>query len=103
MTREGGARLRRLLAEAMGDDHGWVTRLADAAHIRRATVYAWFDGTSEPSAETMHELARVTGLRRWQFLAAIDGDQVLDVNSPEGEERIRTIVDERLDRRAGDR
>lgn len=96
MTREGGERLRALLEKATGGGHGWVTRLADAAHVRRATVYAWFTGAAEPSGDTLAELARATGLRRWQFLAAIDGDRVLDVSSPEGEDRIREIVDERL-------
>jgi transcriptional regulator with XRE-family HTH domain len=103
MTREGGERLRALLAEAMGGKHGWVTQLASAAHVRRATIYAWFEGTSEPKAETLHELSRATGLKRWQFLAAIDGDEVLDLSSPAGEERIRQIVDEQIARREGGR
>lgn len=99
MTREGGERLRALLEEATGGRHGWVAQLARDAGVRRATVYAWFGGTSEPSGETMQDLARATGLKRWQFLAAIDGDQVLDLNAPEGEERIRAIVDEQIARR----
>ena len=99
MTREGGQRLRTLLEAATGGGHGWVTRLAAAAGVRRATVYSWFTGKAEPSGDTLAELSRATGLRRWQFLAAIDGDAVLDVSSPEGEERIRAIVDERLDHR----
>lgn len=99
MTREGGERLRVLLGSAMGTKHGWVTALADAAHVRRATVYAWFAGTSEPKGDTLRELARVTGLKRWQFLAAIDGDEVLDVSSPEGEARLRQIADEQIARR----
>jgi len=101
MTREGGQRLRELLEKATGGGHGWVANLARDAHVRRATVYAWFSGTSEPSGETMSELARVSGLRRWQLLAAIDGDQVLDLNAPEGEARIREIVDEQIARREG--
>jgi hypothetical protein len=101
MTREGGERLRVLLETAMGGRHGWVTALAAAAQVRRATVYAWFAGTSEPRAESLRELARVTGLKRWQFLAAIDGDDVLDLNAPEGESRIRQIVDEQIARREG--
>lgn len=96
MTRESGQRLRALLETATGGGHGWVTRLATAAGVRRATVYSWFTGSAEPSGDTLTELSRATGLRRWQFLAAIDGDAVLDVSSPEGEERIRVIVDERL-------
>jgi hypothetical protein len=103
MTREGGERLRALLEGAMGGKHGWVTALANAAHVRRATVYAWFDGTSEPRGDTFRELARVTGLKRWQFLAAIDGDDVLDVSSPEGEARLRQIVDEQIARRGSGR
>lgn len=102
MTREGGERLRVLLETAMGGRHGWVTALASAAQVRRATVYAWFDGSSEPSGDSLRELARVTGLKRWQFLAAIDGDDVLDLNAPEGEARIRRIVDEQIARRADD-
>lgn len=101
MTREGGERLRNLLETTTGGGHGWVTRLADDAHVRRATVYAWFSGVAEPSGDTLTELSRVTGLPRWRFLAAIDGDEVLDVASPEGEERVRAIVDERLAHRAG--
>jgi DNA-binding XRE family transcriptional regulator len=103
MTREGGERLRALLEQAMGGKHGWVTTLAHEAHVRRATVYAWFAGTSEPKGETLRELARVTRLKRWQFLAAIDGDDVLDVNAPEGEARLRQMIDEQLARQGSGR
>lgn len=99
MTREGGERLRALLAEATGGKHGWVTTLADEVGLRRATIYAWFSGTSEPKGDTLAELSRATGLKRWQFLAAIDGDDVLDLSSPKGEERVRQIVDEQIARR----
>lgn len=103
MTREGGQRLRKLLEEATGGGHGWVSNLAAAAGVRRATVYAWFSGVSEPNGESIRELARATGLARWQFLAALDGDQVLDLNAPESEQMVRRIVDEWARERGLDR
>lgn len=103
MTREGGQRLRELLEEATGGGHGWVTELASAAHVRRATVYAWFSGKAEPNGESIRELAKATGLSRWQFLAALDGDQVLDLNAPESERMVRRIVEEWARERGLDR
>ena len=34
-----GERLRAFLEKAAGARHGWVTDLAEAAHVRRQTVY----------------------------------------------------------------
>lgn len=98
MTREGGERLRALLETAMGGKHGWVTALAAAAHVRRATVYSWFTGASEPSGDTLRDLARATGLHRWELIAAIDGEHAVEVDSPDELDRIRAIVRQEIAR-----
>jgi len=39
MTREEGERLREYLRARTGGAHGWVTELARASGLRRATLY----------------------------------------------------------------
>ena len=73
MTREEGERLREFLRRATGGAHGWVSDLARASGLRRGTLYSWFEGRSEPTLETLGELARVTGRSRAEIVAAMDG------------------------------
>lgn len=73
MTAEEGERLREFLRRATGGGHGWVSDLARRAGLRRATLYTWFEGRSEPTLETLGELARVTGTSRSEIVAAMDG------------------------------
>jgi transcriptional regulator with XRE-family HTH domain len=74
MNAEQGARLREYLRVATGGQHGWVTALAEAAGVRRATVYAWFEGKSSPSLDSLEGLVSVTGRSRAQIVAAMDGE-----------------------------
>lgn len=89
MDATGGARLRRLLADAFGDGHGWVTALANKTGLRRGTMYQWFNGGAEPTLETLRALSEATGLPRWRMVAAMDG-QVEDQEA-ETEARLRAM------------
>jgi DNA-binding phage protein len=73
MTAEEGERLREFLRRATGGGHGWVSELARQAGLRRGTLYTWFEGKSEPTLETLGELARATGTSRSEIVAAMDG------------------------------
>lgn len=94
MTPEQGARLRAFLEHATGGRHGWVTDLATAAHVRRQTVYDWFSGKGAPSLESLDAIATALDVKRYEIVAAMDGDApVMELDS-----RMKEYVTQELER-----
>jgi transcriptional regulator with XRE-family HTH domain len=42
--------------------------------ITREALYKWFRGDSQPSLEHLADMAPVLRVRRWEIVAAMDGD-----------------------------
>lgn len=72
---------------------GGVTGLAAATGLTRETLYSWFRGETEPSLANLRTLAAALGVRPWELVAALDGDE-----AEPAEDRVRAIVREELER-----
>lgn len=57
----------------MGGSYGWVSKLAAGAHIKRGTLYSWFEG-NEPDLSGLKEVAAYLKVTRAEIVAAMDGD-----------------------------
>lgn len=77
-------RLRRFLEDLWvsgghGRRHGFVTDLARASGVKRATLTAWFSEThpKEPGLDTLAAVAQVLGVSRAEIVAAMDGTELV--------------------------
>ncbi len=55
--------------------------LAKAAGVSTDTLYHWFRGTTRPDIADLANLAGALAVRRWEIVAALDGEEtVLPLN-----------------------
>lgn len=72
-AKKAGKRLHAFLETCWGRERGGMTGLAEAAGIRRQTLYSWFSGDDEPSLGSLAALAGAIGVDRAEVVAAMDG------------------------------
>jgi transcriptional regulator with XRE-family HTH domain len=98
-----GHRLRAYVDHYWGRSRGGIRGLAAASGIAPETLYGWFRGDVEPSLSALGQLAATLGVRRWEIVAAMDGDAGVAPFSPETEmaleAMIRSTVERILDER----
>jgi transcriptional regulator with XRE-family HTH domain len=92
MNTEQGKQLRRFVRTKWD---GSTTELAERMGVTRQTIDRWFRGENDPQFAALEELARVLGVRRWEIVAAIDGDHAVAPDDPE----LLDVIAERLGRR----
>lgn len=74
MTPEEGRRLRAFVERHSVTETGWVNDLAVRVGVTKSSLMAWFSGTNELTMPNLKSLAAALGCRRWEIVAAIDGD-----------------------------
>jgi hypothetical protein len=70
-----GKRLERFVRSRWGRAEGGIRALAVAAETSADTIYHWFGGKNPPDTYQLGKLANALGVRRWQIVAAMDGDE----------------------------
>ena len=70
-----GRRLRRLIATRFGSHEGWTVELLPRLGVSKAALMAWLSGKTEPDLANCGRLAEVLGVRRWQVVRVLDGDE----------------------------
>lgn len=89
-----GKRLERFVRLRWGRDKGGIRRLATALGTSPDTVYHWFNGNSHPDTGDLRLLAEVLGVRRFEIVAAMDGEEtVMPLNDLTRESFVR-LMDE---------
>lgn len=73
MDKAAGRRLERYIKARWGRDKGGIRGLCAKASFVPETVYSWFRGDTEPSLDSLAEIARLLEVNRSEVLAAIDG------------------------------
>lgn len=102
-----GQRMRSYLAARTGGRRGWQRALVESSGVQRQTITKWthpdYDGY--PDLDSLAAVASALGVRPWEVVAAMDGDDVQ--LEPGLETAIRRVVeqvlDERPELRAGNR
>lgn len=94
-----GARLNRFVRLRWGRDKGGIRGLAAALGTSPDTIYHWFNGTSRPDTGDLALLAEKLGVRRFEIVAALDGEEtVMPLNDLTREAFVR-LMDEWADSR----
>lgn len=73
MDKTAGRRLERYIKARWGRDKGGIRGLCAQASFVPETIYSWFRGETEPSLDSLAELARILEVNRSEILAAMDG------------------------------
>lgn len=90
--------------ERTGGAHGWVNQLAADSGVKRQTLSAWMGDRTRPDLESLDALARVLGMRPYEIVAVMDGDEpivrldeaTLAALDARVEERVQAALDARL-------
>jgi transcriptional regulator with XRE-family HTH domain len=70
-----GRRLEQFVRSRWGRKEGGIRGLAVAVETSADTIYHWFSGQNPPDVYQLGKLARALDVRRWQIVAAMDGDE----------------------------
>ncbi len=82
MDEQAGKRLERYVRARWDRDQGGIRGLADKAGVSTDAVHGWFRGR-EPSLDGLRRLADALGVRPYELLAVIDGDEpVVELDQP---------------------
>ena len=73
MEKTPGRRLERYVKARWGRDKGGIRGLCAQASFVPETIYSWFRSETEPSLDSLGELARILKVHRSAILAAMDG------------------------------
>lgn len=73
ITRAEGKRLKAFIDQRWTRADGGITALAEAAGIRRPTLYAWFRAADAPELASLRAVASALGVTRAELVAAMDG------------------------------
>jgi transcriptional regulator with XRE-family HTH domain len=98
-----GARLRSYLLAKTGGKRGWVNDLCGAAGLKRQTLSLWMSGKTSPDLDSLSALARALHVRRYELVAAMDGDLALAETDERTREVLRQEIEAVLDERLGPR
>lgn len=74
MDRTQGRRLERFVKSRWGRDRGGIRGLAKEIGAVPETFYSWFRGATDPSLDSLAQLARALDVKRSAILAAMDGE-----------------------------
>lgn len=69
-----GKRLEQFVRLRWGRAQGGIRALAVEAETSADTIYHWFNGQAPPDTYQLGKLAKVLGVKRWQIVAAMDGE-----------------------------
>jgi len=69
-----GKRLERFVRSRWGRPQGGIRALAVAAETSADTIYHWFNGQNPPDVYQLGKLAEALEVKRWQIVAAMDGE-----------------------------
>jgi hypothetical protein len=94
-----GERLSAYLQAVTGGRHGWQAKIVRDSGVKRQTITKWtrpgFDGYPDP--EALAAVAKAAGVRPWQIVAAIDGDEdVVSLRDPGTKATMRALLEELL-------
>jgi hypothetical protein len=92
-----GDRLRQFIERRWPRSRGGLRGFCAAAGIHPETLYAWFRGETEPNLGSLGQLAATLGVRRWEIVAAMDGDTTTQL-SPETEMALETMIRSTVER-----
>ena len=67
------------------------------------TLYSWFRGETSPSFDNLGAIATTLGVRRFQLVAAIDGEAPVISLDRDTREAMRQEIEAALDERLGPR
>lgn len=70
-----GKRLERFVRARWGRPEGGIRALADVLGTSADTVYRWFRGETPPDVYYLGKLAAVLEVKRWEIVAAMDGEE----------------------------
>ena len=93
MGTESQGRLEAYVRARWTRQQGGITGLAASTGLTRETLYSWFRGETELSLANLRTLSAALGVRPWELVAALDGDEPVVPD-----DQVRRIVREELDR-----
>jgi hypothetical protein len=74
MGKTPGRRLERYIKARWGRDKGGMRGLCKLTSFVPETLYSWFRGETDPSLDSLAEIASALQVRRSAILAAMDGE-----------------------------
>lgn len=98
-----GVRLRRYLMQRTGGAHGWVNDLSARSGVKRQTLSAWMGDRARPDLESLDALASVLGVRPYEVVAVMDGDEPVVRIDEDLRAQLREELEALLDERLGPR
>jgi hypothetical protein len=102
MDAGSGDRLRAFVEARWSRRNGGIRGLCKRMQVAPETVYGWFRGDNDPSLGALATMASVLGVKRWEIVAAIDGDEAVGFDES-GRDQLRDLVESVLDERLGPR
>lgn len=73
--------------------------LAKACHTSADTVYKWFSGETPPNTDALQALADALGVRRFEIVAAMDGEETVMPLNETTRAAFVSLMDEWADQR----
>lgn len=84
-----------------GGAHGWVNQLAADSGVKRQTLSAWMGDRTRPDLESLDAVAGVLGVRPYEIVAVMDGDEPVVRIDDELRVQLRAEMEALLDERLG--
>ena len=103
MRAEEGERLRGYVEAHWNRRKGGVRGLCRKLNASPETIYSWYRGETEPNLGSLEALATALEVRRWEIVAAMDGDLVLAAADERTRQALRAEIEAVLDERLGPR
>jgi transcriptional regulator with XRE-family HTH domain len=88
-----GQRLERFVRLRWGRKQGGIRKLAVLCETSADTIYRWFNGQTPPDVYYLGKLALALGVKRWEIVAAMDGEAVQADPLAARVERLEAMVD----------
>jgi transcriptional regulator with XRE-family HTH domain len=102
MDAGSGDRLRAFVEMRWSRKRGGIRGLCREMNVAPETAYGWFRGDNDPSLGALATMAAILGVKRWEIVAAIDGDEAVGYDEA-GRDQLRELVESILDERLGPR
>ena len=96
---EQGDRLRAYIDARWPRSRGGMRGFCRAAGMTPETLYSWFRGETSPSFDNLGAIAEALGVRRFEIVAAMDGEAPVVRLDPTTRDAVRaeiqTVLEER--------
>ena len=98
-----GTRLRAYIDARWTRRQGGILALAGLLNVATETMYEWFRDDRQPNLDHLARLSRALGVKRWEIVAAMDGEATVAPIDEATRAMLRAEIEAVLDERLGPR